>query len=453
MPEFTSRLAEMKDVALDAQEADLKAFDTGGVSQVLTLSCYTLAFAALERYETWREQTLLAALDTLDDLEDDTGDERHTAWHNRMVAATAEAMKMIAAIAPSIPSIEVRALGLDVLLNAFELEEGSFFGRMATMPFAQFQGALRQHAITFQAERQRLLDKWENMGDEGRPVGEKAARTLDQVRRLWTETVEKLVAQDRDLLAKLRNVKIDPSKPIKGNALNVVTLLLQAGVQVMMSDLELYRRDSLAYRDELTRLFAAHQLVIIYFTGTREAVRGFLNNTNLPGALADFNKTHAAAEAIAATCVTNGQKADAARFVQLAKEKLAPVMQSFSDAYRNFVTDHSGLFVGAAELTRLNELLALSGTVATWQEAERVDIQSTLTELIEHTNGWEISVDGLSAEDRKELEVALASIAEPLSRGIVAANNDRVVDQFKQLVGDSVKVMQEMVAKSLGGGQ
>lgn len=30
MPEFTSRLAEMKDVALDTQEADLKAFDQGG---------------------------------------------------------------------------------------------------------------------------------------------------------------------------------------------------------------------------------------------------------------------------------------------------------------------------------------------------------------------------------------------------------------------------------------
>lgn len=98
----------------------------------------------------------------------------------------------------------------------------------------------------------------------------------------------------------------------------------------------------------------------------------------------------------------------------------------------------------------MDELLKLSSAQQACEDLERSNIETTLKDFLDHTVNWNVSLDGLSDDDKKDLQDVIRAQLEPLSHGIVEVNNDRYVDVVRRLFKERVLPQRKLLEESKG---
>jgi hypothetical protein len=452
MGEYSARLTEFQSRLNDLLDKDLSTAGQGGSEQALTTSCYSIAAKALQDYCDQRENNLSAILSTLSQSTDRSAVDQQSQWQDVFSRLSSNTQSTLSDISQNITKIETYAPELGKYLESIVKEETQFYKVLARAPLGFFQGSVQQHMKDFAKVSELLNQKWQSLGDDARTADEKATATIAQVKALFTEITEKVVAQDRDITETLRNIKIDPSSASSvTGGLGVLREVLKAGVQYTMMLLEAYRRSSSEYVKQLSDAFAGEEVIVVAFKEMREVVAQFMEKTNLTVTISEFNESRNNALEMASQTPTTSLQTDATRFVENGFKILEPMLTRFKDTYENFVSANRGIFVGAVESGQIDKLLELSATANGWDVVEHVNIEQTLRELLDHSVNWKINLDGLDEEAAKTLKDAIDIELAPLSEGIVAANNDRLVDQFRAMVKDRLGTLVKVLQASVGG--
>ena len=445
MSDYSKRWDELQDRLRVPQERDLSAAGEDGSEQAKTLARYSVASDALKSYCDWRKQTLNQALWSMASSSGD-GDSRQSAWASCFSNAASEAQSKVA---DSVKNADDKAPSLREFAATVVQEEAQFFSQLGKIPLSTFQGQVITYTDTFQQAAAKLRDEWDRLGDDARTAGEKAEKVYAQIREIIYNTVEKLVQQDRGIQDKLNNVKPDPAKPPK-ELRDALIALLQAAVQIAMYELNKYTRPMCDYIEQLTDIAAKEELFVVRFTEIRAAVSEFLRDTNLERATREYNEAKAKALDLAADCATSGARQDAIDFVQDAMGLMDPLLKEFNRLYADFIDRNRGIFVGYVDLSRMDELLKLSSAQQACEDLERSNIETTLKDFLDHTVNWNVSLDGLSDDDKKDLQDVIRAQLEPLSHGIVEVNNDRYVDVVRRLFKERVLPQRKLLEESKG---
>jgi len=189
---------------------------------------------------------------------------------------------------------------------------------------------------------------------------------------------------------------------------------------------------------------------VVQFTEIRDAMTEFINNTNLTQIAKEYNEAVAKALDIATDCAPSGARQDAIDFVKDAVGLMDPLLNEFNRLYADLIDRNRGIFVGYTDLTRLDEMLKLSTVESTFEDLERSNIESTFKDFIDHTVNWNVSLDGLSDEDKKDFQDIIRTQLEPLSHGIVEANKDGYIEAIKKLIKDRLLPQRKRLEESRG---
>lgn len=449
MANFPKRMIEMSNTVFENQSLDLN--DVKADLDMVTVSGkYTLAMKEVQRYCDDRGVILTGFLKTLEERPELSAIYLQTRWSDMVLAAGQQVVQRFLAIPNNIVAVE-KAPRLRDTMWELGMQESRFFKDVAELPLAFTQGSLLTDMHSFKHESNKLMDKWKALGDEARTPDDMARITLSKIHELFSETVAKITEADRGLPEKLRNFKPDPSKPVHGRAGEIIVMLLGGVNTVIMQRLEAYRRSVTQYAADAEKAFAGKELIAFCFVEIRSAVRAFMEKTNLRLAIADFEKHRTQALEEMKTCPTDAQREDGAYFVTLGFIALDPLLKSFRATYEEFITQNSEIFVGPVGLSNLEKLLELSANETLWASAERTNIQSALKQMYEHRVEWTLTLDGLSPEDSQELQKMLAVELEPLVKGMVAAAEDRLIDQLRAMMTDKTRRILDRISDSRGG--
>ena len=445
MSDYSNRWNELQELVRSPQERDLTAAGEGGAEQAQTLARYTTAMDGLKSYCDWRKQTLNQALWSMASSSG-PADSRQSAWQSVFSGATSDAQSRVI---DSVKDAQDRAPALLEFAATVAQEESQFFTRLGQIPLPTFQGRVITATDEFQQAAAKLKDEWDNLGDDARSAGEKAQAVCTQIREVIYDAVKKLVEEDRGLVDKLNRVKPDPLKPPNDEKAALITML-QAAVQVIMLELNKYTKPMSDYIDQLSDIAAKEERFVVQFTEIRDAMTEFINNTNLTQIAKEYNEAVAKALDIATDCAPSGARQDAIDFVKDAVGLMDPLLNEFNRLYADLIDRNRGIFVGYTDLTRLDEMLKLSTVESTFEDLERSNIESTFKDFIDHTVNWNVSLDGLSDEDKKDFQDIIRTQLEPLSHGIVEANKDGYIEAIKKLIKDRLLPQRKRLEESRG---
>lgn len=449
MAEYNARWEELQAEVRAPEERDLRSVGERGAEQAQVLSRYTGFMAGLAKYIDWRDRALNDALPILkEESSSATETGQQSKWIEHFSRRGEEAFKMIVDLVKEAEKIapELRRFGETVAQ-----QESAFFAELGRAPLAFFQGRVQQYTAEFHREKESLEKKWKALEEQDRPIDQKLAETSLQILKLFEETVAKVTSEQRGLEEKLRDVKVDPSQPMTGGLMNTLGNLLKMGVQSVMEKLEPLRKSADDYNATLLDLYKREETMVILFTQIREGVREFLSKTNLDTAIREFNEATRNAFDAAGQCPTSKQRDDAKRLVEKAIDTVKPYMEKFKNEYEVFVGANRGTFVGPVSPKTIDDLLEPSERERSWEEIERFNIQRKLQEIYDRAVHWKVDIDGLTDEGLKDLRAAWEIELERLGRGIVAAKDDRMIDQIKALLKDRRRELAERAKSSKGG--
>jgi hypothetical protein len=451
MADYGARLDELQAEVLKPQEQDLRLVAEGAV-QAQVLARYTGYMAGIVKYIDWRDRALNDAFPLLKEESSSTkGVSQQSRWIEHFAKRGDEAFRTLTDLIKD-KDLEKFAPNLKKFAEKVVEQESRFYALLREMPLGFLQGQLQEYTREFRDESKNLEDKWKSLGDQDRSIDQKAADTTQQVMRIMHETVQKVTENQRGIAEKLRNVKIDPNKPITGSTMNALSLILQGGVQYLMTTVEPYRASMQSYTDAFLQQHKMEETIVIVFAQIREAVREFLRKTNLDSAVKEYNDMTRASLDKTAQCPTTRQREDAKKFADKAIEHVRPFMDKFKTEYERFIDQHRGIFVGAVSTKTIEDLLETSQRERSWADVERVNIQRQLQAVFDDSvKTWKIDVNGLSGDDQKALREVWEVELEKLGRGFVAAKDDRIQDQVKAMFKDKLSSLADRVKSSRGG--
>jgi hypothetical protein len=445
MSDYSKRWDELQELVRGPEERDLAAAGEGGAEQAQTLARYTTAMDGLRSYCDWRKQTLNQALWSMASSSG-SADSRQSAWQSVFSGAASDAQSRVI---DSVKDAQERAPALLEFAATVAQEESQFFLRLGQIPLSTFRGRVIAATNDFQVAAAKLKDEWDKLGDEARSAGEKAQAVCAQIREIVYDTVKKLVEEDRGLTEKLNNVKPDPNKPPNDEKAALIEML-KAVVQLTMYELNKYTKPMSEYIDQLSDIASKEELFVVQFTEIRATVAEFLKNTNLTSMATEYNEATAKALDLAADCAPSGARQDAIDFVKDAVGLMDPLLNEFNRLYTDFIDQNRGIFVGYVDLSRLDDLLKISAAESTCEDLEKSNIETTLNDFLDHTVNWNVSIDGLSDEDKKDFKDIIRTQLEPLSHGIVEANEDRYIDIIRKLIKDRLVPQRRLLEESKG---
>ena len=221
---------EQQDIALDLMADD-------GVTQAQVLARYSTFAAQFAEYIDWRDDELDDGLELIQQAysSSETGESVQDDWEEFFLGRGREASDRINRLADG---LDLHVPALRAYARRVAGEETQFFAQLAAAPLAHAAGQLAFLHRELDVETERLEDKWEELGDQDEDIDEKIEATTKQIRELFEDVVEKLVAEQRGLIAKVEAVRIDPTQPISGSVTNALTLLAKGAATVIFSETE-----------------------------------------------------------------------------------------------------------------------------------------------------------------------------------------------------------------------
>jgi hypothetical protein len=437
---------EQQDIALDVMADD-------GVTQAQVLARYQTFAAQFTEYIDWRDDQLDDGLEIIGQAYSSsaTGDSLDDDWSEFFLARGREASDRLNRLADGldnhVPQLKARA-------RAIASEEAQFFAQLAAAPLARAAGELAWQHRDLDVECARLEDKWEQLGDQDEDIDEKIEATTNDILKLLEEVVEKLVTEQRGLIAKVEAVRIDPSQPVTGGVGNALGLIAKGVATVVFSETEKLKATTAAYLQTLTGLHQMQEGVTVLFTTMRDDVRKYLEQRRLATANETFDDATSAARDLAGKCPTAGQRDDAVRFIERVVDEVEPIIDAFELSYKRFVDVHREVFVGPVGPAAIERLIEPDARERGLEQIEDFDLEDRLQQLVD-TSAPTIFVDveGLSDADKEEIRSVFMVEWKKLGEGLVAAKNDHLTDRVVTTGREFVSKLTGKLKDSKGGEQ
>ena len=119
---------------------------------------------------------------------------------------------------------------------------------------------------------------------------------------------------------------------------------------------------------------------------------------------------------------------------------------------RNLCIKNKGIFVGPVGDKSIEEILELRHKQQSWDEITRFNVQRKLKDIYDDTApSWKLELDGLSDEDKRDIENMLKVELERLSRGIIAVSNDTAFNRLGRYYSDTTSKLKDKIKSSKGG--
>lgn len=448
---YSFRLEEITSAVRVPEATDTARAGERGTDQAAVLARYTGFMNEMKRYEDWRDDVLQEALSLLkEESSSPSGPAYQSKWAEHFAKLSAEAAKRVI---DALKDAQTVAPDLCAFAQTVSTQEAAFFAQCGRMPLAQISAQAQLYALDFYREADRLEEKWKSLGDSDRSIDEKIADTTKQIEELFKETVENLIAEERGLVDKAKNVKLDPTAVIT-TWKSAVAAVAKAAVQKVMTVLEQYKKGTSEYVEILMQKHHQEETLVILFTQIRESVREFVKKTNYELATREFNEAVSAAEAAASSCPTSGGQKDAKLFAQTATATVKPFMDELKKGFEDFMNQFREIFTGAVGDKTVEELVELSERLKSWDEIERVNLPGRLdAALQDFENSWQVNVDGLSDDDKEALRQVWKTELDVVGKGIVEAKQDRIRDRIPMILRDKKRELMEKLRGSKGGGE
>jgi hypothetical protein len=440
------RNLEQQDIALDLMADD-------GVTQAQVLARYSTFGAQFTEYIDWRDDQLDDGLEIIGEAYSSsaTGASLDDDWSEFFLARGRDASDRLNRLADGLDN---HVPGLRAHARIMASEEAQFFAQLAAAPLARAAGDLAWQHRDLDVECARLEDKWEQLGDQDEDIDEKIEATTKDILKLLEEVVDKLVAEQRGLVAKVEAVRIDPGQPVTGTVTNALAMIAKGVATVVFSETEKLKATTGAYLQTLSNLHQMQEGVTVLFTNMREDVRKYLEQRRLATANETFDDAASAARDLAAKCPTAGQRDDAVRFIERVVDQVEPIIDAFELSYKRFVDVHQEVFVGPVGPAAIERLIEPDARERSLEQIEDFDLEARLQQLVD-TNAPTIFVDveGLSDADKEEIRSVFMVVWRRLAEGLVAAKNDHLTDRVVTTGREFVSKLTGKLKDSKGGEQ
>lgn len=363
----------------------------------------------LESYFAQREGRLNNLLEVLEPSDDG----RHARW--------IEKAKDAAAMAHDAISKDKKSMWLAKISN----EEHAFFYKLMTSQAAPQRDDMVQKTKALQKAEKEFEEKWKKIREADNQLEERMQKIALEYEKILNEAARFAAKAEMEsqeaLRAKLKIV-------FKVVDLGIVETILKSAIRVI----ELQRNEASERKLEIFALLSREEGVFATFKEARQMVKEFLDETSYPRVKDAYDRAEDAAEALEGQMLTAGQKDDAKDFGAAVKGELANVFRRAEDAYKEFARKHEYLFFGPLGGGYYQELMEddfWKERSSKWKDSKH-DIDDLLRErtlTCSDDQVLEISLDGITSEDKKKIREAL----ENHCRDLLAAWN-----RFKELGKD-----------------
>lgn len=371
-----------------------------------TQSDYT---KVLNSYFAQREGRLTNLLEIIESSEE----ARHAKWIDKA--------KEAAAMAHDVISKDKKSMWLAKISN----EEHTFFYKLMTSQVAPKRDDMVRKTTALQKAEKEFEEKWKK-------IREADAQIEDRMKKIALE-YEKILVDAAQFAAK---AEMESKEAIRAKLkivfkvvdLGIVETILKNAIRVI----EAQRNEANERKLEIFALLSREEGVFATFKEAREMVKEFLEETSYPRVKDAYDKAEDAAEALEGQMLTPGQKDDAKNFGSALKSELAKVFRKAEDAYKEFARKHEYLFFGPLGGSYYQELMEgdfWKERSSKWKDAKH-DIDDLLRErtlACSDDQVLEVSLDGITPEDKKAIRAAL----ENHCRDLLAAWN-----RFKEFCKD-----------------
>lgn len=442
MAEYKARWDELQKKLKDVQETEKPiSFELENISFI---DRYDKFKESLEDYFDWRDKALNNALPILkNESTSITSSAQKDKWDDHFEKQGQEAFKMILGMVPD----DENTPKLRLFTESIAAQESAFFAKLCSAPLAWYQGQVQEYTYQFYREMNSLEDKWHSLENNDKSIDEKIQRTSKEIFSLFEKTVKDIIDEERKVESKIRDSKPGlPTGPI-----SMMKEVLKLGVVYVLNKTNDLKKGLDEYVKDLMSLYKNEETIVILFDKTRTGVKKFLDKTNLDTATDEFEETCKNSLETAKQCSSKGQQEDAIRFMEKGIGIVKGFFAEFKNQYEEFISDTRGIFVGPVGDKAIEEILETRDTQQTWDQITRFNVQGKLKDLYNDAfRAWEVDVDDLSDENKKEIESFWKIELDKLSRGLVAASNDTAFDRLKKYYNNK-KSLKDKLKNSKGG--
>jgi hypothetical protein len=363
----------------------------------------------LESYFGQREGRLTNLLEILQPSEENT--------HSRWIDKTKEA----AATAHDAISKDKQSMWLAKISN----EEHTFFFKLMTSKVPAQRDLMVQQTKALKKAEKEFEEKWNKIRNADKEIEERMKKIALEYEKILNEAAEFAAKAEMESKEALRaKIKI---------AFSVVDLgIVETVIKNAIRFVELKRNEAGERKLEIQALISREEGVFATFKEARQMVKEFLGDTSYPRVKDAYDGAEDAAKALAGQMLTSGQKDDANDFGSAIKSELEKVFRKAEDAYKEFARKHEYLFFGPLGGGYYQELMEgdfWKERSSKWRKSKH-DIDDLLRERTlscDDSQVLEVSLDGLTSEDKKKIREALESHC----RDLLAAWN-----KFKEFCKD-----------------
>jgi hypothetical protein len=348
--------------------------------------------AVLEGYVDWRDKQLAEIAESLSSVNESMKEmDGDSNWKSQVREAGSVGFKMIADLDDNEESI------LNVFVLGVATLEGDFWSKIASMPYGAVYGFLGESAAILREEHEKLGDKWAATEDGMESVNEKSERAGRQMREAFDNALDQAASANRRAAEAMKTAFLAWKK--YNDAKSGGEPGLPAVGEEMIGPLDLLVDSIESVAEKYENLYRTKETRLVLYGNHREAVREFLDKTNLELAQKRVAEARSSAMSIAGSMLTTGQCDDAKAFAASAGEALSKQMENYESAFNELVKQFQGIFIGPIGTTVLDALL--HGKF--WQDTEAgiqgLNLETALkTYYDEADDMWSIPVDGLDDE-------------------------------------------------------
>ena len=442
MAEYTARWNEIEKSLKAVEEAEKIGFN---LTSLVKRTRYKQFKESLLKYTDWRDKALNSALPILkNESTSVTGSAQKDKWDNHFVKQGQEALKMILSFVPDddyTPKLRLYA-------ESLATQESAFFSKIGSTPLAWFQGKLQEYTYEFYKEMNSLESKWKDLGSKDKSVDAKVKKTSEQVNQIFKNVVEYLANKERHgeklLLIAVENAKSAPGMPVLASVSATIHEMLAKAVE--------FQKDLDGLVKDYTDAYKSQETIVILFTQIRNGVNRFLDKTNLDTASDEFEEISKNSIGVAKQCPTKGQQEDAVKFVEKGIKTVKDIYEDFKKQYEEFVKENKGIFVGPVGDKSIEEILEKKDIEYSWQQISRFNIQQKLKEIHKDTiKAWHVNIDGLTDEQKMELEDFWKIEVEKLGRGLTKVADSSAMNRMKQVLVEKWRLFETRIKNSKGG--
>jgi len=309
---------------------------------------------------------------------------------------------------------EVGKLWLADIANA----EFKFFGHLMFSRVPVHRDKMMKHTEELNRAMKEFANKWQEIKGNDNEIDERMRRVSEEYEKILTKAAYEAAKVETESKEKLANL-VDKSVSAGGVVLDagLIGRILSGGTKLIKSLVS----ECNARKMEIFALLSNEEKVYGAFAEAREIVEEFLEENGYPKIKDAWDEGDDATEDTVKKMLTDGQKDDAAVWAREARDQLSKVFSVAEKAYREFASKHEYVFfgpLGSGYYRELSEDGLWKDFSSKWRD-RREDFDDLLrdrTLAASEDQVLEVSLQGLSREDRKKIYKALHSACRELLR-------------------------------------